>query len=103
MTAALDNFSRVLGYAEEDFQTADREWDEAARLVIDGAAAMTIMGDWAEAYFKSVNWEPDIDFGWAASPGSAGVFDALSDSFGLPKGAPNPEAVMAAYSAPLEH
>jgi glucose/mannose transport system substrate-binding protein len=47
-------------------------------------------------YFTVINGlEPGTDYAWAASPGTDGVFMALSDSFGLPVGAPNPEAVMA--------
>jgi glucose/mannose transport system substrate-binding protein len=36
-----------------------------------------------------------VEFGWAASPGSEGSFDALSDSFGLPLDAPNRDAAIA--------
>ena len=32
------------------------------------------------------------DFGWAATPGSGGIFVGLSDSFALPQGVPNEEA-----------
>jgi glucose/mannose transport system substrate-binding protein len=38
---------------------------------------------------------PGEDFGWAEFPGTQGVFMWLSDSFGLPKDAPNPEATIA--------
>ena len=93
VTAALENFGRMLEYANEDF--AALSWDQATQLVIDGVAAMNIMGDWAEGYFKAQGWTPGVEFGWAASPGSAGAFDALSDSFGLPRGAPNQEAALA--------
>ena len=34
---------------------------------------------------------PNEGFGWAASPGTEGNFMLLSDSFGLPVGAPHPE------------
>ncbi len=90
---ALENFSRMLDYVNEDF--AALSWDQATQLVIDGTAAMNIMGDWAEGYFKAQGWTPGVEFGWAPSPGSAGAFDALSDSFGLPLNAPNREAALA--------
>lgn len=93
VTEALNNFDRMLNYVNEDY--AALSWDQATQLVIDGTAAMNIMGDWAEGYFKAQGWTPGVEFGWAPSPGSAGAFDALSDSFGLPKGAPNREAAIA--------
>ncbi|UCF60428.1 MAG: carbohydrate ABC transporter substrate-binding protein [Anaerolineaceae bacterium] len=93
VTQALENFDRMLDYVNEDF--AALSWDQATQLVIDGTAAMNIMGDWAEGYFKAQGWTPGIEFGWVASPGSSGAFDALSDSFGLPKDAPNRDAAIA--------
>jgi len=93
VTKALENYDRMLTYVNEDY--AALSWDQATQLVIDGTAAMNVMGDWAEGYFKSKGWTPGVEFGWAASPGSAGAFDALSDSFGLPKNAPNRDAVLA--------
>jgi glucose/mannose transport system substrate-binding protein len=38
--------------------------------------------------------EPGVGFGWAASPGTDGVFMMLSDAFGLPKGIKNREATL---------
>ncbi len=93
VTEALNNFDRMLNYVNQDY--AALSWDQATQLVIDGKAAMNIMGDWAEGYFKAQGWTPGKEFGWAPSPGSAGAFDALSDSFGLPKNAPNRDAVIA--------
>jgi glucose/mannose transport system substrate-binding protein len=93
VTTALNNFDRMLNYVNEDF--AALSWDQATQLVIDGTAAMNIMGDWAEGYFKAQGWTPGVEFGWAPSPGSAGAFDALSDSFGLPKDAANRDAAIA--------
>ena len=93
VTAALNNFSRVLGYTNSDASTLS--WDQAAQLVADGDAAFTIMGDWAEGYFKSLDLEPRTGFGWAATPGSDGRFQFLSDSFVLPVSPPNEDAATA--------
>ena len=38
-------------YANTDH--AAMSWDGAVQYVIDGKCAMTIMGDWAEGYFKA--------------------------------------------------
>jgi len=70
----------------------DLTWDEACGLLIEGKAAMNIMGDWALGYYLVRGWKPGVDFGAVAFP--EGVFDLLSDSFGLPKGAPNPDATI---------
>jgi glucose/mannose transport system substrate-binding protein len=90
---ALDTFKRMMDYVNEDH--AALSWDQAAQLVADGDAAMTVMGDWAEGYFKSIGLEPDVDFGYVPSPDTQGTFMMLSDSFGLPKGAPNRDAAVA--------
>ncbi|MGD8626687.1 MAG: ABC transporter substrate-binding protein, partial [Anaerolineae bacterium] len=90
---ALDTFARMMEYVNEDH--AALSWDQAAQLVADGDAAMTIMGDWAQGYFTSIGLEADVDYGWAPSPGTGGTFIMLSDSFGLPQGAPHRDNAVA--------
>jgi glucose/mannose transport system substrate-binding protein len=63
--------------------------------VLDGKAGMTIMGDWAHGYALSKGLTPNVDYGYAAAPGNEGIFMWLSDSFGLAKGAPNPDQARA--------
>jgi len=93
VTAALEDLASMMEYVNTDHSALS--WDQAAQLVVDGDAAMTIMGDWAEGYFKSVGLTPDVEFGYEPSPGTAGSFIMLSDSFGLPKGAPNRDGAIA--------
>lgn len=93
VTEALETFARMMEYVNEDHSALS--WDQASQLVADGSAAMNVMGDWAEGYFKSIGQTPDQEFGWAAAPGTEGTFMMLSDSFGLPKGAPNRENAVA--------
>jgi len=93
VTQALNTMVKMLGYINEDH--AALSWDQAAQLVADGDAAMTIMGDWAEGYFKSKGMTPNLEFGWVPSPSTSGNFIMLSDSFGLPKGAPNRDNAIA--------
>lgn len=88
VTNALDTFKKMLSYVNSDHSSLT--WDQANDLVISGDAAMTIMGDWLHADNKAKNF---ADSGWMPSPGTAGIYDALSDTFGLPKNAPNPDAV----------
>ncbi len=86
VTQALETMKRMLSYANEDHSALS--WDQANQLVIDGKAGMTIMGDWVDADNLAKGFE---DSGWAPAPNNAGIYDALSDTFGLPKGAPHPE------------
>lgn len=90
VTDALETFAKMLTYVNPDHSA--RTWDEACALIAEGKAAMNIMGDWAVGYFYAKNFK---DFGWTLAPGNAGIFDALSDSFGLPKGAKNRDTVIA--------
>jgi glucose/mannose transport system substrate-binding protein len=91
--AALDDFAKVLTYTNSD--SASLSWQDAAQLVVNGDAAFNVMGDWAEGYFRELGKEPNVDYGWAATPGSDGVFQFLSDSFVLAIGAPDPDAATA--------
>ena len=84
VTQALNTFKRMLTYVNTD--NAALTWDGAGQYLIDGKGAMMIMGDWTDGWFTSKKF---TDYGWAAPPGNAGIFDALSDSFALPKGAKN--------------
>jgi glucose/mannose transport system substrate-binding protein len=92
VTDALQTFADMQAYVNEDH--AALSWDQAAQLVADGDAAMTLMGDWAQGYFTSIGLTVDEEYGWVTAPATDGVFMMLSDSFGLPKGAPHPEAAV---------
>ncbi len=86
VTKALETTKKMISYANSDHGALS--WDQANQLVIDGKAAMTIMGDWVDADNLAKKFP---DSGWALAPGNAGIYDALSDTFGLPKGAKNRE------------
>ena len=90
---AIDDFEKVLSYTNSD--AASLSWQDASQLVVDGDAAFNVMGDWAEGFFKELGKAPMTEFGWAPVPGTAGVFQFLSDSFVLPVGAPNRDAAIA--------
>lgn len=89
VTKALNTFKRMLDYVNSDHSSLS--WDQANDLVISGKTAMTVMGDWLEGDMKAKNF---TNYGWLASPGTDGVYDALSDTFGLPKNAPNRAAAL---------
>jgi glucose/mannose transport system substrate-binding protein len=86
--AAIALFGKVLDVS--DLASAAGDWQPALDKVIAGTAAYNVMGDWADAYLgrsKSLEFKNDYDV--TASPGSSGVYDFLSDSFTLPRGAPH--------------
>ena len=81
-------YGKVLACTNAD--AAGLSWQQATDRVLDGTSAFNIMGDWAAGYMSTTKGlKPGEGFGWAASPSSNGVFDMLSDSFGLPKGVKN--------------
>jgi glucose/mannose transport system substrate-binding protein len=86
---AAETAKKMLEYANADRSSLG--WADAMQLVLDGKAGMTIMGDWAHGYALSKGVKPNVDYGYVAAPGNDGIFMWLSDSFGLAKGAPNPE------------
>jgi glucose/mannose transport system substrate-binding protein len=89
---AAELFKKTLNYVNEDH--ASRNWQDAAQLVGNGDAAMTIMGDWAKGYFSNdLNLETNVDFGYTTTPETDGEFMVITDTFGLPKGIENPEDV----------
>jgi glucose/mannose transport system substrate-binding protein len=88
VTQALENFKMMMGYINEDHSALS--WDQANQYVIDGTAAMTIMGDWCDGDYVAKGF---TGYGWAPVPGTDGIYVALSDTFGLPKGVQQPEAV----------
>lgn len=84
VTEALETFKKLLEYANPNYLSVD--WAGGSDLVIAGTAAMNLDGDWKNGYYKAKKF---ADFSWVPSPGTKGVYVALSDSFGLPKNAPN--------------
>ena len=94
VTAAVETFARVLEYTNSD--AASLAWQDASQLVINGDAAFNIMGDWAEGFFRVDNSLVEQEgYTWAASPGTEGTFQFLSDSFTLPKDAANRDQAIA--------
>ena len=89
--AALSTFVAMLDYINPD-QSAITNID-AAEYVAEGQAAMTVMGDWVHGFYLAIGLTPGEDYGWAPAPGTGGNFIMLTDTFGLPKEAPNPRNV----------
>jgi glucose/mannose transport system substrate-binding protein len=96
LRAALDTLHRLLttpGYTNADANKLS--WSQAVELVRTERAAMTIMGDWAKGYLWAQGPRPpDKLFGVVPMPGTNGTFVFTTDTFGLPKGAPNSSATL---------
>jgi glucose/mannose transport system substrate-binding protein len=98
VTTSLNRYNTVLGYTNTD--AGSLTWQEAGKLVADGKAAFNVMGDWQDGYFSgkksggNLALKPGTGYGWAPVPGTANVYDWLSDSFTLPKGAPHRAAAV---------
>ncbi|HXF98025.1 MAG TPA: extracellular solute-binding protein [Gaiellaceae bacterium] len=84
---AINRYAELLQYTNRD--AASLTWQDASKLVVDGKAAFNIMGDWANGYYTELKKRANRDYGWAPVPGTGGVYQWLSDSFTLPKGAPH--------------
>ncbi|MEZ4656876.1 MAG: ABC transporter substrate-binding protein [Caldilineaceae bacterium] len=85
VTQALEILNKAYDYANPDYLSTS--WgDINDRFVADDGPAMMVMGDWTHGVLKSKGF---TDYHWAASPGTDGTFVVLSDSFGLPKNAPD--------------
>jgi glucose/mannose transport system substrate-binding protein len=84
VTEALNTFKKMLQYVNSDYSALT--WDQAVQYLVDGKAAMHIMGDWTNGWFTAKNY---TGYGWECVPGPK-VYDGLSDSFAMPKGAKDP-------------
>ncbi|MBE3576057.1 MAG: carbohydrate ABC transporter substrate-binding protein [Firmicutes bacterium] len=87
-------FGEILKYTNQDAPSLS--WQQATDMVVKGKAAFNVMGDWAAGYMNTtLHLRPGTDFGWAPAPGTKGIFVMLSDSFGLPVGAPHRATTLA--------
>lgn len=85
---ALNTYKKLLTYTNSDRDALS--WDQATKLVINGQAAMNIMGDWADGEFIKAG-KTSADYTGIPAPGNTGVFLMVSDGFGLPLKSANHE------------
>ncbi len=88
MANALDDFRRLVSYS--NLNASMLTWKEPLDMVLNGEAAMTIMGDWGKGYANSQHKGAET-FGAIPTPGTAGTFVFTTDTFCLTVGATHRE------------
>ncbi|MEQ5777181.1 carbohydrate ABC transporter substrate-binding protein [Thalassospira sp. NFXS8] len=81
MKHIFDTLREVRGLVDDGFN--GRDWAVATGMVINGQAAMQVMGDWAKGEFLAKGLQPDTDFLCFATPSKTPSFLFLIDSFGM--------------------
>jgi len=66
-----------------DPNASGRDWNIATSMVINGEAAMQIMGDWAKGEFTAAGKKPGVDYVCLAAPDTSGTFTFNIDSFAM--------------------
>lgn len=89
VTGALETLKRVFDYVNSDYLSV--QGADQPSLISSAKVAMIINGDWTNGLLKAKQF---ADYGWVPSPDTKGIYDSLSDSFGLPKGAKDRQAAM---------
>ncbi|TDD19739.1 carbohydrate ABC transporter substrate-binding protein [Kribbella turkmenica] len=88
VTAALEKYKKLLTYTNADREAID--WPDALQYLNKGQAGYFVMGDWVAAQ-QLADKVPDTAYTYWPSPGTAGNFQYLSDSFTLPTDGQNPD------------
>ncbi|WP_281544438.1 ABC transporter substrate-binding protein [Grimontia sp. SpTr1] len=79
MRETLQVFRKMKQYTDVD--SPGRNWSDTTSLVIDGKAAMQMMGDWAKGEFLAADKQAGKDFLCIPAPGTANQFSFNIDSF----------------------
>ncbi|WP_367988525.1 ABC transporter substrate-binding protein [Vibrio sp. NTOU-M3] len=79
MVEVFTKFKKIRDYI--DANSPGRDWNVATSMVINGEAAMQIMGDWAKGEFSAAGKVPGKDYICAPAPGTDGQFTFNIDSF----------------------
>jgi glucose/mannose transport system substrate-binding protein len=79
MEKSFATLRTVQKYIDKD--AANRDWNLATAMVINGKAAMQFMGDWAKGEFTAAGKAPGKDYVCVPAPGTKGAFTFNIDSF----------------------
>lgn len=89
VTKSLQILKKIFNYVNSDYLSFQR--GDIPSLISSEKAAMIVQSDFVDGYLKA---EKYTDYGWVEVPGSNGVYDLDSDSFGLPKKAKHPQVAL---------
>ena len=81
MEKAFDQMAKLRTLVDDNF--SGRDWNLATAMVINGKAAMQIMGDWAKGEFLKAGKKPNVDFLCFQYPGTEGNFIFNTDQFAM--------------------
>ncbi|MCO7246280.1 ABC transporter substrate-binding protein [Halomonas sp. Mc5H-6] len=81
MVDALEDFKRLRTLMDDGM--SGRDWNIATGMVIDGEAAMQMMGDWAKGEFTARGLTAGEDYLCAPAPGTEDVFAFNIDSLAM--------------------
>ncbi len=81
MIESLKTFKKLRGTMDENI--AGRDWNIATSMVINGKAAMQIMGDWAKGEFTAAGMTPGEDYECVAPPMTENMFSYNTDSLAM--------------------
>lgn len=79
MVTCLKQFKAIKKHTDRD--APGRDWNLATAMVINGKAAMQIMGDWAKGEFSAAQKTPGVDYVAVPVPQTSGAFLFNIDSF----------------------
>jgi len=81
MKSVFDRMRTLRGYVDPNF--SGRDWNLATAMVMNGEAAMQIMGDWAKGEIVAADMEPGVDILCTMAPGTEGTFLFNTDFFAM--------------------
>jgi glucose/mannose transport system substrate-binding protein len=90
MEKAFEQMQKLHGLVDPNYP--NRDWNLATAMVINGKAAMQVMGDWAKGEFLKAGKKPNVDFLCFQYPGTEGGFTFNTDQFAMFKVAKDREA-----------
>lgn len=79
MVQVFDQMRTIRGYVDDNF--SGRDWNLATAMVINGEAAMQLMGDWAKGEIVRADMTPGTDILCVAAPGTEGSYLFNTDFF----------------------
>ncbi len=81
MVEVFDQMRTIRGFVDDNF--SGRDWNLATAMVLNGEAAMQLMGDWAKGEIVGADMVPGEDILCVAAPGTEGSYLFNTDFFAL--------------------